>query len=63
MVKRSTLPVRKVYEGMVPGNGRRGRPKCIWRDDIADLTILTWNELNKVTKDRGRWRGLVKSIV
>ena len=32
--KRSSLPVRTIFEGMVPGKRGRGRPKKRWRDDI-----------------------------
>ena len=33
-LKRSDLPFRAVYEGMISGKRRRGRPIRRWRNDI-----------------------------
>ena len=36
-VKRSSLPVKQVFEGLINnGNIGRGRPQCRWRDVIKD---------------------------
>ena len=44
-LKRSDLPVRAVYEGMVSGKWRRGRPIRRWRNDIYGWTGRTIAEL------------------
>ena len=61
-LKRSDLPVRAVYEGMISGKRRRGRPIRRWRSDIYEWTGKTIVELNRMVKDRNEWRGSVDSI-
>ena len=60
--KRSDLPVRAVYKGMIPGKRRRGRPSRRWRNDIYVWTGKTIVELNRMVKDQNEWRGFVDSI-
>ena len=35
-----------IFEGMISGKRKRGRPICRWRDVIKDWTNLNTNELN-----------------
>ena len=60
-IKRCSLPVKAAVEGLYPGKRNRGRPKRRWRDDIHDWTKLSWNELNKLSKDRHIWKTIVKN--
>lgn len=57
-MKRSNLPVRTTFEGLVEGTRRRGRPKRRWRDDVAEWceTLGNWSAINKTTMDRDAWR-------
>ena len=55
-IKRSSLPVRVVVEGMVEGKRGRGRPQRRWRDDVKQWTKLGWDELNCIVKNRQEWR-------
>ena len=50
-LKRSALPVRAVYEGIISGKRRRGRPIRRWRSDIHEWTGKTIVELNRMVKD------------
>ena len=59
-VKRSTLPVKSAIEGMVEGSRKRGRPRRRWRDDIREWTNTEWSALNRIVRDRDRWRETVK---
>ena len=61
-LKRSDFPVRAVYEGMISGKRRRGRPIWRWRSDIYECTGKTIVELNPMVKDRSEWRVFVDSI-
>ena len=61
-LKRSDLPVRTVYKGMISGKRRRGRPIWRWRSDIYEWTGKTIVELNRMVKDRNEWHGFVDSI-
>ena len=51
-LKRSDLPVRALYEGMISGKRRRGRSILRWRCDIYEWTGKTIVELNRMVKDR-----------
>ena len=61
-LKRSDLPVRAVYEGMVSGKRRRGRPIRRWRNFIYEWTSRTIAELNYMVKNRNEWRSFADSI-
>ena len=61
-IKRSSLPVRTIYEGMIPGIRKRGRPTRRWRDDIKDWTNKSIDELNIMTKCRNDWRNYISNI-
>ena len=61
-LKRSDLPVRAVYEGMVSGKIRRVRPIRRWRSDIYEWTGITIVKLNHMVKNRNEWRSFVDSI-
>ena len=55
-LKRSRNPVKHVFEGMVEGARRRGRPQRRWREDIFDWTNLTMQQINVAVNDRQLWR-------
>ena len=59
--KRSGVPVRAVYEGMVSGKRRRGTLIGRWRNDNYDWTGRTIAELNHMVKNRNEWRNYVDS--
>jgi len=61
-IKRSSLPVRSITEGLVPGKRKRGRPRRRWINDILEWTKLSLNELNSFTRSRNEWSGLVKRV-
>ena len=61
-MKRSNLPVRMIFEGMIPGKRRRGRPIRRWRDDIKEWTGKTVDEFNRLVSDRDEWRNYIKSF-
>ena len=47
------------------GKRNRGRPKTTWRrstDAEVKQTGMSWNQLEKMAKDRGRWRSLVDDL-
>ncbi|KAL9957652.1 hypothetical protein ACROYT_G034575 [Oculina patagonica] len=47
------------------GKRNRGRPKTTWRRSTeaeVKQTGMSWNQLEKVAKDRGRWRSLVDDL-
>ena len=63
-IKRSNLPVRQVFEGMINnGNRRRGRPQRRWRDDIEDWTQMSWTHINRAVHDRNTWRSIALSLL
>ena len=49
--------------GMTAGARKKGKPRMRWMDDIKRLTGLSVNDLNKLVKDRKKWRILVYKIV
>ena len=53
--KRSNLPVKVVFEGMIEGRRGRGRPQRRWRDDLKEWTDLSWTELNTMPHDKVLW--------
>ena len=57
-IKRSNLPVKHVFEGMVQGTRKRGAPKRRWRKDIFEWTNLTIEQLNSTALNRHDWRSL-----
>ena len=57
-IKRSTLPVKTVFEGMVNGRRRRGRPPRRWRNDIEEWTGMSWTHINRAVHDRKYWRDI-----
>ena len=61
-LKRSDLPVRAVYEGVVSGKRRRGGPIRRWRNEIYEWTGRTITELNHMVKNRNEWCSFVNSI-
>jgi len=47
------------------GKRKRGRPKNTWRRDLeADIrqSGYTWNQLERMAKDRKRWRSVVGGL-
>ena len=44
------------------GDGRRGRPRRIWMDEIHEVTGMKLAELRDVTTERKIWRKMVKTI-
>ena len=60
-LKRSDLPVRAVYEGMVSGKRRRGRPFWRWRNDIYEWRGRAIAELNYMVKNQNECRSFVDS--
>ncbi|MCG8432221.1 MAG: hypothetical protein MJA29_13765, partial [Candidatus Omnitrophica bacterium] len=47
------------------GKRRRGRPRNTWRRDLqSDMTTMgySWKELEKLAKDRKKWRGVVDGL-
>ena len=62
-LKRNDLPVRAVYEGMVSGKRRRGRPIRRWRNDIYEWKERTIAQLNRMVKNRNKWRSFADSIL
>ena len=61
-IKRSSLPVRTIFEGMVPGKRGRGRPKRRWRDDIYEWSEKTLLELNFLVNDRIGWKDMINNV-
>ena len=61
-MKRSNLPVRLVFEGMIPEKRRRGRPTRRWRDDIREWTGRTVGEVNRFVYGRNEWRNYIKGF-
>ena len=62
-LKRSTLPIKHVFEGMVQGMRRRGVPKRRWRKDIFEWTNLSLTEINSAVRQRDNWRSLCNNII
>ena len=61
-LKRSDLPVRAAYEGVISGKRRRGGPIRRWRNDIYGWTGRTIAELNHMVKNRNEWCSFVDPI-
>ena len=61
-MKRSNLPVKTTFEGMIEGKRCRGRPKRRWRDDISEWVGDTWSSINNLARDRNRWRRMLDAI-
>ena len=61
-LKRSDLPVRAVYEGIISVERCRGRPIWRWRSDMYEWTGKTIVELNRMVKNQSKWHGFVDSI-
>ncbi len=61
-VKRSRLPIKHVFEGMVQGTRRRGAPKRRWRKDIQEWTNLSLDQLNSAVRHRDDWRSLCHNV-
>ena len=61
-VKRSDLPLRAVYEGMVSGKKHRGRQIRRWRNDIYEWTGRTIAKLNHMVKNQNEKRSFLDSI-
>ena len=54
-MKRSSLPVKQVFEGLINGNRGRGRPQRRWREDVQEWLQMNWNEINISCRDRENW--------
>ena len=61
-IKRSSLPVRTIFEGIVPGKRGRGRPRRRWRDDIYEWSEKTLLELNFLVNDRIGWKDMINNV-
>ncbi|KAL9951048.1 hypothetical protein ACROYT_G043641 [Oculina patagonica] len=70
---RSTLKASKPFANVTrhalrctpQGKRNRGRPKTTWRRSTeaeVQQTGMSWNQLEKVAKDRGRWRSLLDDL-
>ena len=59
--RQETGLVKMCIEGMVNGKRKIGRPQRRWRDDIPEWTGKNWNTINSLTRDRRKWKGLVKA--
>ena len=57
-IKRSTLPVRTTFEGLVEGRIKQGRPRRRWRDDVEEWCEACdgWDDINNLARDREKWR-------
>jgi hypothetical protein len=52
--------------GTPEGRRPRGRPRCIWEDNIKmELQEVEWGSLDwtDIAEDRARWRSLVNAIM
>ena len=61
-LKRSSLPVKNIFEGLVNGRRRRGRPQRRWRDDISEWVNLPWTQINEACRDKRYWRQFCHDI-
>ena len=61
-MKRSSLPVRDTFEGLIEGSRRRGRPSRRWRDDISEWVGKNWFEINSLAHSRERWKNLLNTF-
>ena len=61
-MKRSNLPVKTTFVGMIEGKRCQGRPKRRWRDDISEWVGDTWSSINNLARDRNRWRRMLDAI-
>jgi len=50
-----------IMQGMVEGKRGRGRPRRNWMDDITEWTGLSIQETTWKTKDRQKWREVVRN--
>ncbi|KAI0214349.1 hypothetical protein LSAT2_000556 [Lamellibrachia satsuma] len=60
-----TSTTRQALTWNPQGKRRRGRPRNTWRRDIqADTRKMgyTWNQLERMTQDRGLWRSVVDGL-
>ena len=62
-MKRSSYPVKQVFEGLINGNRGRGRPQRRWRDDIKEWLQMDWNMINTACRDREHWFQLCTSVI
>ena len=62
-MKRSVLPIRTVFEGMVNGTRRRGRPQRRWRTDIEEWSEMSWTQINRAVHDRDIWRNICSNFL
>ena len=53
---------KKVVQGTVPGNRKKGRQKKRWEDNIRDWTRLDFNSSQRAAEDRQRWKKIVADV-
>ena len=58
-LKRSSTPAKQIFEGMVEGKRKIGRPRRRWRDDIHEWTQLNWQEINQIVQNRKEWKNII----
>ena len=51
-LKRCSLQVKTIVEGMTPGKRKRGRPKRRWTDDICEWSGYNLSDLNAITQEQ-----------
>ena len=51
---------KTILQGYVEGNGKRGRPKKNWLNDIFEYSNLPLQKLLVIAKYRYKWKTLIK---
>jgi hypothetical protein len=54
---------KDIMLGITAGARKKGKPRMRWMDNIKSVTVLPVNDLNKLVKDRKKWKLLVNNIV
>jgi len=65
MRKQGSCLEKEIMQGIMPGAGRRGRPRTAWNpwmDNIKTWTGLSVEETIRMTEDRDKWRKYVHGV-
>jgi len=61
-LRRSSIPAKRIAEGLIPGRRKRGRPSRRWIDDIKEWTGCDFPTLCTASTDRERWTRLCNNL-
>ena len=53
---------KRILQGYVESNRKRGRPKKNWLNDIFEYSNLSLQQLLVIAKDRYKWKKLIKTL-